>query len=597
MKRIFLTNLFLMCCCLLMAALPDAATDSERQYYYQRLRISDLTVKERIAVMDTLMQYSKKAGNGKEWVRLLIQRADTEFDNHLYISAFYSYRLALSHITSGKLDGIFSGELVRVHLRLGKTCYFLGKYDDGIFYMYELLRDNRLNAMIKTEAYIQLGNLYLRLQKNSFALKHLAEAERVLNGMSAVSNTSLSDLRCNLYICYSSVYIQKGMRQEAFACIEKAKRECHENRQALGQIYQNIAILYWETGDLKTTENFYEKAIKLSDNPYIRSVLLNNQAIIYMEQKRYEAALAVLRKNLEIVREIEAAHVTGNLYSIFSRVYSGLGNYKKALDYRLKEQEVLDSIFDKESEERIMMLNSRYETEKLKYEKELVEYKLKVAQLSNFKKNTLIVFLVVLSVVILILILFAIQKVRKQKWKNSLLKKELDTINENKNKILQSFREKYEMEINYKARELTSNTMYIAKMCDIANQILKDTNRLALFCESGKAQEILRNMQQQINSLTIEERGWNDFKFYFEQIHPSFFPKLHDAFPNLTSGENRMCAFIVMNLSTKEIADLTYRTLRTVETSKFRIRKKLDVPKEMSTLSFLQQFIIRPDNK
>lgn len=58
----------------------------------------------------------------------------------------------------------------------------------------------------------------------------------------------------------------------------------------------------------------------------------------------------------------------------------------------------------------------------------------------------------------------------------------------------------------------------------------------------------------------------------------------------MTAGENRICAFIVMNLNTKDIAALLNRSPRTIDTIKFRIRRKMGIPKEVSTLSFLLPF-------
>lgn len=141
-----------------------------------------------------------------------------------------------------------------------------------------------------------------------------------------------------------------------------------------------------------------------------------------------------------------------------------------------------------------------------------------------------------------------------------------------------------------KTQELTANTMYIAKMCDMANQILAEVHKLDPFCTKKESKELLLTIQKQVASLTIEERGWNDFKLYFEQIHPAFFDRLNASHPDLTAGENRLCAFIVMNLTTKEISALTNRSVRTIETAKFRLRKKLGITKETGLLTFLHQF-------
>src|SRR5690606_943317 len=75
----------------------------------------------------------------------------------------------------------------------------------------------------------------------------------------------------------------------------------------------------------------------------------------------------------------------------------------------------------------------------------------------------------------------------------------------------------------------------------------------------------------------IGEEYMSVFDVHFEKVHNNFFNELKAACPELTKRELRLCAFIKMDLSNKEIAPLLNISVRGVETSRYRIRKKLQV--------------------
>jgi len=63
----------------------------------------------------------------------------------------------------------------------------------------------------------------------------------------------------------------------------------------------------------------------------------------------------------------------------------------------------------------------------------------------------------------------------------------------------------------------------------------------------------------------------------FKQVHVEFYKNLIDKYPELTSGELRLCAFLRLNLSTKEIAQLTGQNIKALEMARFRLRKKMGI--------------------
>lgn len=81
---------------------------------------------------------------------------------------------------------------------------------------------------------------------------------------------------------------------------------------------------------------------------------------------------------------------------------------------------------------------------------------------------------------------------------------------------------------------------------------------------------------------------WKSFEFYFSKAHKSFFLKLEQRYKKLTPSEKRLCAFIKMKLSTKEIADLTFRSEQAIKKQRSRLRLKLGISDNKTGLnSFL----------
>jgi DNA-binding CsgD family transcriptional regulator len=97
--------------------------------------------------------------------------------------------------------------------------------------------------------------------------------------------------------------------------------------------------------------------------------------------------------------------------------------------------------------------------------------------------------------------------------------------------------------------------------------------------ESSRAKEallgVISNIDIQMNQNTME-----DFEKYFIEVHPEFFSRLKQRYPELTPAEQKVCALLRLNLNSKEIASLTHKTTRSVETIRTTIRKKMGLDKE-----------------
>ena len=92
-----------------------------------------------------------------------------------------------------------------------------------------------------------------------------------------------------------------------------------------------------------------------------------------------------------------------------------------------------------------------------------------------------------------------------------------------------------------------------------------------------------------VSELRVEapQSNWKEFEMQFNQVHPDFYKRLYEKHPELTSYEQRICAFLRMNLNSKEISAITGRSLKSIEVSRSRIRTKLKLSRNDNLNSFL----------
>jgi hypothetical protein len=95
--------------------------------------------------------------------------------------------------------------------------------------------------------------------------------------------------------------------------------------------------------------------------------------------------------------------------------------------------------------------------------------------------------------------------------------------------------------------------------------------------------EIIRDLEK-----TQEKSVWNEFEVRFQQVHNDFYKKLNDINPELSTNERRLCAFLKLNMTTKEISTITGQIPRSIDVARTRLRKKLNLTNsEVSLIEFL----------
>ena len=184
-------------------------------------------------------------------------------------------------------------------------------------------------------------------------------------------------------------------------------------------------------------------------------------------------------------------------------------------------------------------------------------------------------------------------KIRQQKELE--LKEEAFKIeNEKKEQeIIRLNNEKLEIDIQHKSQELANSAIILGRKNEVLIEIKKSLS--SIFDKSGYtalSQDIKRRILEMYNIIDEnirEDDIFNKFEENFDLVHNNFIKRLTEAFPALSVAERKMCTFIKMQLSSKEIAPLLNITVRGVETMRLRLRKRLGLQNESLT-KFLANF-------
>jgi len=153
-------------------------------------------------------------------------------------------------------------------------------------------------------------------------------------------------------------------------------------------------------------------------------------------------------------------------------------------------------------------------------------------------------------------------------------------------KVNQLHKQKQQMEMDLINRELATSSIFISQKNKIIGLIRKDVNR---YLRKGKVitksdfVKILKTIDENVKF----ENDWYRIKAHFEKIHPGFFDRLREKFPQLTPNDHKLCALLRMNLSTKEISQILKITAPSTEISRIRLRKKLVLPKNINLVQFI----------
>ena len=157
----------------------------------------------------------------------------------------------------------------------------------------------------------------------------------------------------------------------------------------------------------------------------------------------------------------------------------------------------------------------------------------------------------------------------------------------NEQQIVKIRNEQLQADLAGKSRELANSAMNIVYKNELLQKISDEIGHLKDSSGKPLSDEQLKRLQKVINEGMTDERDWNVFESSFNEAHENFFKKLKIDHPDLVPNDLKLCAYLRMNMSSKEMASLLNISLRGVEIRRYRLRKKLNLPHDKNLVEFL----------
>jgi hypothetical protein len=144
--------------------------------------------------------------------------------------------------------------------------------------------------------------------------------------------------------------------------------------------------------------------------------------------------------------------------------------------------------------------------------------------------------------------------------------------------------ERLKLELELKNSELTCNAMSIIKKNETVSEMMDGVEQAI---RAGESVESLHTLFERIRN-GDKDNSWKEFEIRFTQVHKEFYDQLNDRFPDLTPNERKLCAFLRLNMTTKDIASITHQSMHSINMARTRLRKKMNLSgRDENLINFL----------
>lgn len=161
-------------------------------------------------------------------------------------------------------------------------------------------------------------------------------------------------------------------------------------------------------------------------------------------------------------------------------------------------------------------------------------------------------------------------------------------IEKNEKEIIRLQNEKLENEILLKTRELADTSLHLVERNEALLKVKESLQKL--YRDTPQGAQDLRRTLQLINEVEKNDDSWDKFASHFDEVNNNFLRNIKQAHPKLSSTDLKLCAYLELNLASKEIAQLMNISVRGVEIGRYRLRKKLGLETGQSLQEFLEQY-------
>ncbi len=468
-------------------------------------------------------------------------------------------------------------------INIGNIFFNQGQYDKALErYDLSMHYFSQLDSLLPkirglSTTYNNIALVHIELQNYNLALEYINKAFqlRVNNNFNPVdiahSFKSLSELyfiwnmqeKGNFYLTKTDSVnnLMQKLRYTKYKDYDDLPFKLSENY--LGNCYEYKGEYLFKQKRFFQALNAYSKASNYyGDFTFQKVSLINKKANVYFMISDYENCLKVIEECIILSKEQNLQNEEEKALELKIKVLNKLGNSSKidiTVDEILKNKDYRYSV---QIDQLLSGLESKNEI--LIKKREIEEQK---------QKNSRIVFI---SIIVILILGFATAYFLSRKV---YLDKQMIIVNQSENLA--------KSELEHKKRELAAISANIVQENEQVSNILKDLKYYTSLLNNEKDKNLFLPLIKSINRILTEKRKDNLYADQFNAAYPGYLEYLTRTYSNLTTADLKLCTFLRMNLNTKEIAEIMGLSVRSVESRRYRLRKKLKLSKDSDLVSNL----------
>ena len=428
--------------------------------------------------------------------------------------------------------------------------------------------------------YMAYGNLYAAKEKYDSATEYynkILKSKITKNNIGLVS-TALTN-KANIFIKLEEY--EKAMNtidSSLYLCI----RDFNDSLQVINYSYK--AEIYDSIRDFKQAEKYYKQSAKLAyEIQDFDNCAKNMLSLGHLNQnyKHYNEAIKIFKMICDSTEKFKMHNICHLSYYQLSKCYASLGRYEEAYSAFNKYDVYYDSTYVIKQKEKISELRNNY-----LLTLNLKELKTKEIEEKNKQDNRREwqIFISVIIVLTMISITFIILYSKNK----ALFHKNEVTTYEQQLKIDKIENDLMEYQLKSNRELLITMALHLKSYIEFINPLkeeLKEALELSDNEQKNKIKNIYLNIQNNIHIFNNTE----NLNKKINVVYKDFLDRLEEKHPELTKSEKKLCTMLYINMSSKEIAAITNTTIRTIETSRYRLRKKFMLSRDEDIVSFLQK--------
>jgi len=472
-------------------------------------------------------------------------------------------------------------ELATVYGHLGRMYYNNNFELDKALSYYNKMMDIAMeikDKQLMAASYDNLGSLFLSLHDKEKAYGYYHQLLLISEEIN--DQTGIGKALNNI----GEIERHRGDYEKAFDYYKQSlaiHRELHDIRKMAINM-ENIGITYYTMNKPEKALNYYLQSLKYyqkaNDQENISSVLiLMGRNAIKLEQ--YQKAIEYFNKAKNIAAKNNYHRYYMRALKGLSKAYERKHNSAKALDYFKQFEVYKDSIFKINERNNIAAIKTQLLTELDNTQYKLQKYE--IDMLTKDKKIYRLKMNILIAVLIIIFLSGVLLTVRYK-----IIVKKQNQLREKDAELHHAQQELLKSELNSKDNDLMSFALHIVQK----NKLLKElgTNLKELSKNSDPdTNKKLREMSLYIKQMLQIQEDIDLFDQKVSQTYDGFFHKIKEHFPTLTKNEERLCALLKLKLSSKEIASINNTSIKAVEMSRYRLRKKCGIDNNTSLTDYI----------